>query len=195
MVELEKKFMLSKEEFDCLISHFGRRMSVAQQINYYFDTDDFSMNRQNITCRIRLKDGKYKGTVKQHITNTNRSIETDVEETRDVYNNAFIDMGLKLQGQLITKRHIISKNSVCEIALDKNEYLGFVDYELEIEYDNDHEQEASKALQSIIEVLMNNDPELTLKNIALRSSNLPSKSKRFFWRKLKNNTNVDSSEK
>ena len=60
MIELEKKLIISKEEYDYLIEHFGYdnqhcRKPIIKQINYYFDTDDLLMNAQNITCRIRLK--------------------------------------------------------------------------------------------------------------------------------------------
>ena len=52
--------------------------------------------------------------------------------------NAFTDMGLKLQGELVTKRCIVFKDADCEVVLDKNEYLGHKDFELEIEYTPDH---------------------------------------------------------
>ena len=66
MTELEKKL---EDEYDYLMEHLRNespllQMPITTQINYYFDTDDFSMNRQNTTFRIRLKDGKYKATMK-----------------------------------------------------------------------------------------------------------------------------------
>ena len=69
MTELEKKLLLTEDEYDYLMEHLIYespliQMPITTQINYYFDTDDFSMNHQNITCRIRLKDGKYKATMK-----------------------------------------------------------------------------------------------------------------------------------
>ena len=64
MTELEKKILLTEEEYYYLMEHLGHDSPlfpkpIVKQINYYFDTDDLSMNRQNTTCRIRLKDGKY----------------------------------------------------------------------------------------------------------------------------------------
>ncbi|MBQ7335743.1 MAG: hypothetical protein IJW92_04665 [Clostridia bacterium] len=52
MIEFEKKILLTKEEYDCLFAHFGQEKPRVKQVNYYFDTDDFLMNRKNITCRI-----------------------------------------------------------------------------------------------------------------------------------------------
>ena len=83
MTEFEKKLLISKDEYNYLMEHFNYENTLLQknnikQINYYFDTDDFSMNRQNITCRIRLKDGKYKGIIKQHSLNSEQSTETEI---------------------------------------------------------------------------------------------------------------------
>ena len=79
MTELEKKLLLTEDEYDYLMEHLGYESPLIQkpivtQINYYFDTDDFSMNRQNTTCRIRLKDGKYKATMKKHASGGDQSI-------------------------------------------------------------------------------------------------------------------------
>lgn len=134
MNEYEKKLLLTREEYDCLLKYFGKRKSWARQINYYFDTDDFSMNRQNTTCRIRLKDGTYQGTLKRHTATTERSEEIDIAVRNGIFDNGFTDMGLKLQGYCVTDRCFLLKNTICDVVLDWNDYLGHVDYELEIEY-------------------------------------------------------------
>ena len=59
MIELEKKLLLTKEEFNSLLLYFGNEKQCVKQVNYYFDTEDLSMNRQGVTCRIRLKNGTY----------------------------------------------------------------------------------------------------------------------------------------
>lgn len=161
--------------------------ATVKQINYYFDTDDLSMNRQNITCRIRLKDGKYKATMKQHSLNSDHSTETEVKIYDGLDSNVFTDMGLKLQGELITERCIILKDSVCEAVLDKNEYLGHTDYELEIEYSLKHEKDAQAILQFFCNMLTRKKSFLPHKKCYFDSPNISSKSKRFFKRKVLNN--------
>ena len=190
MTELEKKLLLTEDEYSCLLNRFGEGKPVLKQINYYFDTDDLSMNRQNITCRIRLKDGKYQGTMKRHIPNTDYSTETEMEVRNGIYDNAFTDMGLKFQGELITERCILLKDSVCEVVLDKNKYLGHTDYELEIEYLPDCEREAHSVLQTFLNELMQCKSVLTLKEISEHLQNVPSKSNRFFERRTKNDFNT-----
>lgn len=187
MTELEKKLLLTEDEYDYLMEHLGYESPLIQkpittQINYYFDTDDFSMNRQNTTCRIRMKDGKYKATMKNHSSGGDQSTETEMEIRNGLESNAFTDMGLKLQGELITKRCIVFHDDNCEVVLDKNEYLGHTDYELEIEYASEHEKDAQAILRIFKDMLIRRKCFLTYKESLKDSPNVPSKSNRFFER-------------
>lgn len=187
MTEFEKKLLLTKDEYDYLMEHLGNESPLIQkpvttQINYYFDTDDFSMNRQNTTCRIRLKDGKYKAIMKRHSTGEDRSTETEMEIYDGLESNAFTKMGLKLQGELITKRCIVFKDANCEAVLDKNEYLGHTDYELEIEYASGHEKDAQAILKIFRDMLTQRKCFLIHKEGIADPPKVPSKSNRFFER-------------
>lgn len=178
MIETEKKLLLTKDEYDCLFSCFGKDKPIVRQINYYFDTEELSMNKQNITCRIRLKDGKYKGTIKHHAQNSDQSREIEIDVRNGLYDNIFVDMGLKRQGKLTTERCIILKDTVCEVVLDKNDYLGYTDYELEIEYAPGCESYAVSTLKTIADVLIHHNSSIN--DVAQRTCNVKSKSKRFF---------------
>lgn len=187
MTELEKKLLLTEDEYDYLIGHLGYDSPLIQkpittQVNYYFDTDDFSMNRQNTTCRIRLKDGKYKATMKKHSSEGDKSTETEMEIYNGLESNAFTDMGLKLQGELITRRCVVFKDANCEAVLDKNEYLEQTDYELEIEYAPEHEKEAQAILKIFKDMLTRRKCFLAYKESLKEAPDVPSKSKRFFER-------------
>ena len=187
MTELEKKLLLTEDEYDYLMEHLGYESPLIQkpiitQINYYFDTDDFSMNRQNTTCRIRLKDGKYKATMKKHTSGGNQSTETEMEIYNGLESNAFTDMGLKLQGELVTKRCVVLKDTNCEAVLDKNEYLGHTDYELEIEYAPEHENDAQAILKILKDMLTRRKCFLAYKESLKEAHDVPSKSSRFFER-------------
>ena len=101
MTELEKKMLLTKEEYVILMSRFGyespaKPKPVVKQINYYYDTLDLSMNRQNITCRIRLKDGKYKGIIKSHLPGSCQSTERVIKVSDGIRKNEFTDMGMRI---------------------------------------------------------------------------------------------------
>ena len=188
MTEHEKKMLLTKNEYDYLKSQSENRdhlilKPIVKQINYYFDTDDFSMNSKNTTCRIRLKDGKYKGIMKQHSIDSDHSIETKVEIYDGLISNTFTEMGLKLQGELITERCIIWQDTYCEVVLDKNEYLGHVDYELEIEYMSNYEEYALLIFRIIKDVLTRRQFFLIHKGSSYETTKTPCKSSRFFQRK------------
>ena len=183
MIEHEKKLLLSKDEYEYLLVGLGKDKPIVKQTNYYFDTENLSMNSQNTTCRIRLKDGKYKGTIKKHASNANYSTETEIAVRNGIHDNAFVDMGLILQGNLVTERLILFKNDVCEVVLDKNSYLGYIDYELEIEYLPEYEQTALVALKVFFDLLQYKFPFLTESSLRKRIENVCSKSKRFFERK------------
>ena len=198
MTELEKKLLLSEDEYDYLMERFSYENPLIQtpivtQINYYFDTDDFTMNQQGTTCRIRLKDGKYKATMKKHYPNTNQSTETEMEIHTGLDNNAFTDMGLKLQGELITKRCIVMKDASCEVVLDKNEYLGHSDYELEIEYSEGHEKDAQAILKIFKDMLVRRKCFLIYKEEIDTFPHVCSKSNRFFDKKSHTKTAVQAS--
>ena len=188
MTEFEKKMLLTEEEYNYLMKHFGHDnpllpKPVVKQINYYFDTDDLSMNRQNITCRIRLKDGKYKGTMKRHSENGDQSTEIEMEVRDGIRDNAFLDRGLQLQGELTTYRCIVLKDGRYEVVLDKNEYFGSFDYELEIEYLPNFEKDAQCIYQVILDLLTWCKCFPAYNKSYKHKLNVPSKSNRFFERK------------
>lgn len=189
MMEYEKKLLLTEEEYVTLMNHF-QKVSSTKQINYYFDTDDLSMNKQGITCRIRYKNGTYKATVKKHKTDIQDcSEETIVGTTSELIEDIFTSMGLKLQGNLVTNRTIILKQNAYMVVLDKNDYLGHTDYELEIEYISSCEKYATQLIWDIASILISNGKLSHIEDFFGRMQNAKSKSQRFFERK----TNIKKS--
>ena len=180
MTECEKKLLLSEKAYNALMEQFSSsRKPIVTQVNYYFDTDDFAMNRQDTTCRIRLKDGQYQATMKRHAAGTDQSTEAEMEIYAGLDHNAFTDMGLKLWGALTTHRCVLLKNPHLEVVLDRNEYLGYTDYELEIEYLPEYEKEARAVLKEVEKALQRKRSPIY--NIGIFSAGL-NKSKRFFKR-------------
>ena len=182
MIEFEKKILLTEHEYLSLRKHFGKR-SMETQINFYFDTDDLTMNQENITCRIRLKNGKCNATMKCH-SSVDESSEVEMKIRNGLQDNTFIYMGLKCQGELVTKRCVLMKESTYEVFLDENKYLGTTDYELEIEYLPNCEHNVVKLIKSIAEML-GKDSDCSVEEFVLRTHDVPSKSRRFFERKTK----------
>lgn len=180
MIEKEKKVLLSQKEYSCLLEHFGTGKPTIKQTNYYFDTDDLSMNERNITCRIRFKDGRYKATVKKHIIAEESSYETEIEVRGGIHDNIFIDLGLQMRGKLTTERCTLIESDHYTVFLDRNEYQNYVDYELEIEYASNFEQEASAILHTLSDILLYHNSAFSLQSLIERYKNAKSKSQRFF---------------
>ncbi len=183
MLEYEKKVLLTEDEYAVLADQC-RGISVESQTNYYFDTDDFYMNRKGITCRIRAKNGKYKTTIKNHsISGLHCSMEVDLCEGPE-YNSKFYEvLGLHFQGELVTTRIILYKDAFCEAVLDQNAYLGHRDYELEVEYIQGCEDRALDYLKSVAECLVAANLADSVDSFLLRVEKDNTKSERFFKRK------------
>ena len=183
MIEYEKKILLSALEYKILMVHFDIFQPSIKQINYYYDTPDFDMNRQGITCRLRYKDGRYRATLKAHADSTrDESLEIIIPNSVDITHNGFVNMGLQYHGCLTTERFLLTQMKGCEAVLDKNEYLGMVDYELEVEYLDGHEKSAGDILNYIIEIIIENIKENSMEDLVERTKKSKSKSQRFFER-------------
>ncbi len=180
MLEYEKKILLTQDEYNKLSKLEGEGKLRFIQTNYYYDTDELKMNMQGITCRIREKNGKYKATIKAHKQdNKECSIEKTKEASSKYDDSLFSGMHLKLQGDLTTERVILYSNNGCEVVLDKNTYLGMTDYELEVEYLPEHEEQATKLIYRYMSLLY--PLKHWMYNLSQRGSQ--SKSERYFERK------------
>lgn len=176
MIEYEKKILLTKDEYEKLITTFSENAKTIVQKNHYYDTRDYKLNKNGVTCRIREKDNKFIATIKTHLS------DKSIEETKQVYsekdNSLFHKYNAVYQGVLTTYRTVIFVSSEYEIVIDKNEYLGTVDYELEAEY-YDLNELSIKAPLKLIANTLNIDPN----TFYLRGNFSKSKSARFFERK------------
>lgn len=185
MLEFEKKFMLSKKEYEQLC-HIYATYPVHIQVNFYYDTEDFSYNSKGITCRIRKKGDTYKATIKTHHANVaDCSIEKCVDAKSECDVSLFEGMEVIGHGQLLTERKEIMMLNGITLVLDKNTYLGTEDYELEIEYEPHMEQYCEDVLQTIVKQLAKNHFDSLLCDFHKRMNVGLTKSERFFARKKK----------
>lgn len=145
-IEQELKIQLTQRQYQMLVSQSG--VSPVKQVNYYFDGDG---KPQNLTVRIREKNGEYVLCAKVRKGNSNGvSVSDEYEKvvgaeflrvaqnvglSRDCLKNALgvdADCTLFCQGSLTTYRSKFMLDGFV-VEVDKNEYLGVCDYELECE--------------------------------------------------------------
>ncbi|KUP07535.1 hypothetical protein Q75_04695 [Bacillus coahuilensis p1.1.43] len=149
-IEIEFKNILTKQEFDTLLQWFQIKSEQFQpQTNYYFDTEDYLLKKNESALRIRKKGHDFILTLKQ-------PLEEGLLETHQVLsenealallNGGPIPYGLVYDqveavvstpasivyfGELMTERtEVAYKDGI--IVLDKSHYLNHTDYEVEYE--------------------------------------------------------------
>ena len=56
-IEIEAKVLLTKEQYDTIVSYLGlERYRKSKQINYYIDSKDQILRKNEVVLRIREKD-------------------------------------------------------------------------------------------------------------------------------------------
>ena len=186
-MNLRKRFCCREKNIRRFYGPWGSDVAPKIQTNYYFDTDDYAMNQKGITCRVRSKNGMYQAVVKSHVRDISDCSVESTSEVQDEFDiNVFREMGLHIQGSLVTERTIIYEDTFCKAVLDRNLYLGCIDYELEIEYSEGYESHALHVLHQAAEILLLNRCISGVEEFHCRVGASQSKSERFFERKAMN---------
>ena len=155
--EIEYKFLVSKEDFNRFLSYFDTQGNSAVrkiQINYYYDTDDNMLNKNDVTVRVRLEQDKLKFQIKKH-TNTSMALFFSdeycgcLERLPKVLRVEGIHEELLLKGSLVTERREIKFGICGKLCFDINMYLGVIDYEIEIEH-TERDRESGEAIAAFI---------------------------------------------
>ena len=183
MVELEKKVLLSEQEYLFLKQLWFCRGDYILQTNRYYDTEDRLLCCRGITCRIREKGGKCKATIKNHrIKRQDASLEYSVPIKGLWDDGIFRAFGLFCQGMLTTERIVLRVCNGVAMMLDRNQYLNTVDYELEIEYSSAFRQKVDEILAYIANTLEKGQTDFNREKFFKRIEISASKSSRFFDR-------------
>ena len=172
--EFEKKIQLTETAYRKWIELFKHLPAERfTQINYYYDTENELFRKQKTTCRIRQIGNYLKGTKKTHVMKENSMHSIEQSFTVNDFQECFVIDNEKvfLKGQMTTERTIIPIFPDINLMIDRNIYLGTVDYELELEFSPEHETEADGMMKLIDSIT----------NIHEFSPSL-SKSERFFER-------------
>lgn len=172
--EKEYKYLVGVEQFQVLLTECNKKYSFVSnklQANYYYDTEENILNDAKTTVRIRQHDSDMKLQIKKH-REVNEGLHISDESCTKIdtlpYKLKISDIsdGLFLKGVLITERQIFKLGTKSRICFDKNIYLGFCDYEIELEID-----EIDK------DIALN-----VIENFGLMDATKESKSSRFFER-------------
>ncbi len=144
-IEKEIKVLITEYQYNEIIKKIYLPKQV-QQINFYYDDLERTMIFSGKTVRIRADKDKMYLQLKRHLEKREDVIMSQEfckkigtipyciceEELYKLTGEKYPDV--YLLGFLFTERSIYTVDSQIQIMLDKNVYLGCLDYELEIEY-------------------------------------------------------------
>ena len=165
MVESEYKCLIDKNVYESVFKYLciDQNPEIFTQINYYYDTDDFRLHKNDITFRIRQKNENLSIDIKQPIEREGiLSVKNElkypicfVPKSINIENFPFqcnirVTKPVNLIGELVTERCSFSLDRNIRIDLDKNSYYGILDYELEIEYLEGYKEDALNILKKLI---------------------------------------------
>lgn len=166
IMEYEKRVMLTEEQYFSLVSYYLRQNPhhpFIDQTNYYFDTPDLFLKNNHAVLRVReishqgseltLKVKKEKGdeekshrlTFEQLSLLINENVFPKCDAIGDVIHFGRPLHDYVLLTKLKTRRLEIKENDYL-VVIDKNEYNGIIDYNLEIEAES-----RTKAKEIILE--------------------------------------------
>lgn len=142
-LEIEYKILISQDQYLQLSSKYAGKKGL--QTNFYYDTHDFSLRKQHISCRIRTFDEHSELTIKTPGPVGKNEFTFEHIDPQTVFTRpdilAFLhELGahapLIHQGTLQTMRTTVPlKHGL--LCLDMNTYNGITDYEFEYEVDED----------------------------------------------------------
>ncbi|MDR1605944.1 MAG: CYTH domain-containing protein [Streptococcaceae bacterium] len=152
-LEIEYKTLLSLPEFDHLSKLFSH-VKPIRQTNHYLDSPDLQLRKHKLSLRIRTFDKAAELTLKipQQVGNLEHNIYLTSEEARSILSRqqlpetcaniqeildilrrySIATSDIQILGSLTTTRREY-QTEIGLMALDKNEYAGKIDYELEVE--------------------------------------------------------------
>lgn len=149
-IEKEYKFLINEDQFQQILEKYQFKDKIIQT-NYYFDSQDFLLAKDNITLRCREKNdmfylqAKIKNKNNKNYTSS-QELSVKIDSIPDIIDNQFLYTKLtsfpskykgitfKKIGLLTTTRHLVQINDLI-IHLDKNLYNNTIDFEIEIEFD------------------------------------------------------------
>ena len=143
-IEKEYKEIISKEKYEQILAQFEWD-DEFQQVNYYYFDEKNIVVDQGITVRVRQIDEQLILQIKVPVEvkgalHVKKEFEKEIVHLdKYIYGNSIAELKalkiekLECRGQLFTIRNIAVFGDTI-VCLDKNMYLGKVDYEVEIEY-------------------------------------------------------------
>ena len=174
----ERKYLLTQEEYECLLGTSPACGQLTLQ-NDYYDTPDLAGDRQAVTYRIRTYDGRREATVKRHLSEGHLCEVTTEPAVNPLGRPSVFPAGLILWGRLTTQRIFLVREKDFRVSLDKSFLPDGTDYELEVACSPRYDLQAQMYVLACHHRLYLHCPGYT-HTLARPADRPPSKSRRFF---------------
>ena len=154
--DVEFKSLLTEKEYNKLLEHFEANSKSDYQTNHYFDTKRFSLKALNASLRVRQREDFELTYKRKKGYNTDlktvKITKEDFKELRDTgvvtHEEVALDVNNLIKEQklvnflsLSTLRHYVPYGSGI-LNIDKSEYVGITDYEIEFTGKSYHQGKA-----------------------------------------------------
>lgn len=154
-ISLEREFKtgISETSYLNLIKEYQLEDKRFLQINYYFDTDNLDLLKNDITLRIRQKGNQYKITAKITVGEGKKEISVYLDEDKA---KEMLEAGF--DANIVGINHFVKKVAELEtlrvkmpykegfLFFDKSTYSNKVDYEIEYEINDGIPYEKGKEI-------------------------------------------------
>ncbi len=163
-IEIEAKALVSKEDYIKLANAFKEYPSYVQT-NYYIDDENSLLRKEGLGLRVREKGDLYEMTLKTPLSQG--LLEKNCPWSKETF-LAFKDNGIFPEGDIkrfltmmdidtntlhirtsLTTKRIDAPYKEGKLSIDENHYSDLVDYEVELEHNN--ERDAEDNLKELLE--------------------------------------------
>ena len=148
-IEIEAKVLLTEEQYDLIVNYLGlEKYRRYKQTNYYIDSKEQILRQNDLALRIREKDDfelTLKAPMSEGLLEKNQIISwKDYEkyDHKNIFPSGEIKTFLETLGFNVNELVILATLETdrlrydiedATLCLDKSEYNGHIDYELEME--------------------------------------------------------------
>ena len=157
MLEKEVKILLTEEEYRMLESNFDFSSELIQKNNYYRSV---LCGEARVSVRVREAGDKKLLQIKKPVGDEGSlAVREEIEREMDSVPHIIpaelmkevcgIEDDAILIGALTTRRLLCYDFENVELALDRSEYLGTVDYELEAEYTGEYPERLIERIKAL----------------------------------------------
>ena len=141
--EFERKSIFNCEKYNMWLSDFTKKFPREDifQLNYYYDTHGFALFHCGETLRVRQIGETLKLQYKSNKSYFGEMrVSDEYSEKVDELPKIIAIHGLETYNVGIMATERINFNvGDCVVSLDKNYYLGMIDYEIEVETKKEHD--------------------------------------------------------